>query len=436
RSMDVGIALLVVLTYIGAVTTWSEIKFFGVRLLSLDSADVPATLLVILLVVRFRHVLRDAAARSRFNAGAWVAAVAMLVGFVGSLGMSTFFHAFLFRRIDLFKAIRAPVRWAVIAYVGLAVWAAIGALALLHGKKYKKTLAAMLVAVAALDLWPHVRWEHAIATIEPVYRWLANERIAPIVEFPSSNGGGAPFRYLLGSTQHHLPQFNGVESVGVPAFKTVREKSDANQYDDELLRTLEDNGCRLIVAHVHALPFEARAWLQRGIDSGRMAFVRSFDHEIGGDFVFAVTRNLRDWQRLRAPETPDGAGHTPRQKLARMLAGQTTHSDAILVYVEAPAEREAVQGTLSVRGWTLSPFGIRRVTVRIDSGRVQLNAPLHERADVKALYHWYYFVPQPGFTLTIPQRPAGMPCRTDVQVEVEDHEGRIARSPDVLIEWD
>lgn len=433
--LDALIVILAILTYIGAVTEWTEIKFLGLRLLSLDTAETPAFLLVIALVVRFRHALREAVARSRFSPEAWACGLAIAIGFLGSLGMSTFFHAFLFRRVGPFQAIRAPVRWAVIAYVGLAVWAAIGALALIEGKKYKRLLAALLVAIAALDLWQSTRWEHVVPNIAPVYRWLAKERIAPLVELPSS-GDGAPFTYLLGSTAHHLPQFNGVEVMGVPDFKRIRTKSDANEYDDELLALLERHGCRLIVIHAHAATQQTREWLSRSLESGRLAFLRAFDHEIGGDYVFAVTRNLRDWQRLRAPQTPDGAGHMPAQRLARMLAGQTTHSDAIVVHIDAPRDREEIRGALTVRGWTLSPFPIRRVTVRLANGSVRADAVMHARPDVKADYHWYYFVPHPGFSATFPKRPDGVPRQTEVQVEIEDAEGRVTRSNDVLIDWE
>lgn len=431
HPLDVLLILLGILTYIGAVTEWSEIKFFGVRLLSLDTAETPATLLVIFAIIRFRHALRNAVLRSRFTPAMWACGLAILIGFLGSLGMSTFFHAFLFRRIGPFQAIRAPVRWAVIAYVGLAVWAAIGTLALLESKKYKRTLAGLFIALVALDLWPATRWEHIVPTIAPVYRWLDQHDVAPIVELPST-GGGAPFTYLLGSTEHHLPQFNGVEVAGVPDFKRIRNKSDANEYDDELLALLERHGCKLVVVHAHAASPELRTWLADNTD--RLAFVRSFDHEIGGDFVFAVTRNHQPHDR--APESPDGAGHLPSQRLARMLAGQSIHSDAILAHIETPQDREQIKGALHVRGWALSPFPIKRITVRIHNAAVQVNAVAYPRPDVKAHYHWYYFVPQPGFSVTLPKRPDNVPRQTEFQVEIEDAEGRVMRTRDVLIDWD
>jgi hypothetical protein len=429
--LDALIIVLGILTYIGAVTERTELGIGPLRLLALDSAETAATLLLITLVVRYRETLRDAIARSRFDPSAWTAAVAIAIGVIGSLGMSAFLHAFLFRYFSVFHAIRAPVRWAIIAYAGLAVWAAIGAKTLIRGR----ATAALLVAVVAVDLWPRLRYEHALPATAPVYRWLARERVAPLIELPTSDEG-INFRYLLGSTVHRLPQLNGVENMGVPDLRRIRIKGDAHEYDDELLALIERNGARLLVVHAHAFDAAGREWLSRELQRGRLAFVRSFDHDIGGDFVFALTKNLRDWQRLRGPETPDGAGHLPEQKLARMLRGESVHSDAIITHIETPAYRETVNGVLRVRGWTLSPFAIKRVTVRIHGGRVQVDAPLGERPDLKAVYPWYYFVPRPGFDVFIPRRPDNVPRETEVQVEVEDAEGRVMRTADVLIDWD
>ena len=416
--LDIFIALALITTLAGAFMDRVELGVGRFRLVSFDSADVPMTILVVLLLIRFREQLRTATPERR------LALVWIVIGVLGSLGMHTFFHQFLFRRVSVFQAIRAPVRWAVIAYVGLAVLSAIGAM------RFRK-FAPLLIALCAIDLWPRIRWEYAVPSVAPVYRWLEQERVAPLIELPTS-GNGIEFQYLLGSMAHHLPQFNGIEpNVSSPAYRALRAKSDAGEYDDEFVSLLENNGCKLVIVHAHALA--AREWLSQY--ARRLPFVRRFDHEIGGDYVFAVARNLPGWQRLRAPDVPDGAGLMPRQELARMLANQTTHSDAIMTFVDSPQQREEIHGALKVRGWTLSPFGIRRVTALINGGEVRVDAAMHKRDDVKALYHWYYFVEEPGFEVTLPARPDGVPRATDVQIEVEDSAGRVMRSEDLLIDW-
>lgn len=421
KWLDAAIAILAVFAYLGAVTDRIAWKIGDVQLFSFDSADVPLMLMAVLLAIRLARPNPEAAERR--TAAMWI-----LIGFLGSLGMNAFFHAFLHRRIGVFQAVRAPVRWAIIAYIGLAIFAALGV------KRMKRGVALAMIPLAAIDLWPVIRWEHVAANIPPVYRWLDTARVAPLIEIPT--GSGNEFRYLLGSTIHHLPQFNGVERVGHPVYRRIREKLDAGQYDGEVLDILERNGCRLLVAHAHALDRNARQWLARGIESNRLAFLRSFDHEIDGDYVFAVTRNLPQWQSLRGPNVPDGAGHFPDEKLARMLDGRPVHSNALMWAFDSPRPDERIKGRLHVYGWALSPFAIKRVTVLLDDATVRVDAALVARPEISRRYTWYYFVPKPGFLAVLDQRPRGVPERTNVQVEIEDEGGRIARTDSIVIEWD
>lgn len=423
-ALDILTAAAIITAWLGIVTDRIEWSIAGHRVLSFNSADVPATLLVILLVIRYRHVRSEHPER-------WAAMLWIAIGVVGSFGMNTFFHAFLYRRIGVFAAVRAPVRWAIIAYVGLAVLAAFGARSLTR----RKVPAALLIAIAALELWPVIRWEIAVPTVAPVHRWLARSRVEPILELPMA--GGSEFQTLLAATVHHLKQFNGASPFGPPLQAKLRAKSDAMQFDDEFLSMLENNGCRLVIVHVHALgetSVATRAWLENHLSEGRLEFLRSFDHDIGGDFVFAVTRNYRG---AREAEVPDGAGQLPEQKLARMLAGESTHSNTIMARIESPQYGELVRGPLDVRGWTLSPFRITRVTVLLDAGSKRIDAPLvEERPDVKHMFWWYYFVERPGVHARIPERPAGVHRATDLQIEVEDESGRRMRTADVLFDWE
>ncbi|PYQ27405.1 MAG: hypothetical protein DMF56_19825 [Acidobacteria bacterium] len=418
------IALTAIFTWLAIITDRIEWSLFGHRILSFNSADVPATLLVTLLVIRFRHVRSEQPER-------WAAALWVVIGVIGSFGMNAFFHQFLYRRVHIFAAIRAPVRWAIIAYAGIAVFAALGALALMR----RRVPAIVLIALAAVDLWPSIRWEAAVPTPAPVYRWLAHARVAPLVELPLS--GGSEFQYLYGSIVHHLPQFNGIEPFSSPVYARLREKNDALQFDDEFLSLLEKNGCRLIIVHVHALGDKSsavRAWLAQHLADHRLEYLRSFDHELGGDFVFGLTKNYRG---EKEPDVPDGAGHLPAQRVARMLAGESTHSNAITTVIESPQYGELVRGPLHVRGWTLSPFRVTRVTALLGLGKVRVDAPLvDERPDVKQKYFWYYFVARPGFELIIPERPGGIHRATDLQIEVEDESGRVMRTPDVVLTWE
>ena len=45
----------------------------------------------------------------------------IVIGFLGSLGLHFVFHEFLFGAVPGFRALRVPARWAVIAYLGMAM---------------------------------------------------------------------------------------------------------------------------------------------------------------------------------------------------------------------------------------------------------------------------------------------------------------------------
>jgi hypothetical protein len=78
-------------------------------------------------VNRFFEKDYAAAIRSNPRTVAYVVALIWTVmGFLGSLGMNFYFHRFLYAMIPLFRSTRTPSRWAMIAYVGLAILAGLG----------------------------------------------------------------------------------------------------------------------------------------------------------------------------------------------------------------------------------------------------------------------------------------------------------------------
>jgi hypothetical protein len=433
RVWDVLLVVLLLLAWAGAVSERFVLAVAGRQLLSVDSSDVPLMTAISVALIRFRRPLREAAARSRFNSGAWAAAVWIVVGVLGSLGLQTFLYTFFYRRFEPFQAMRVPPRFAVIAYAGLAVWGAIGVAAILGRMKRKALASVLLLAVAIADVWPRFRWEHVPAEVPPVYRWLAKERVGPIVEVPVW-GNGVEYFYMLGAATHRVPTVNGISGFAPAETWQARDAEQRGAYD-ELLALAEQWGVRLIVVHGDALNGEKHAriadFVRRNIAAKRIGFVRRFDAEATGDYVFAVTKNLPHWPLLRAAEVPDGAGNLPDQTLERFLSGKTTHNDAIVIRIEEPQPWARVQDTLRVQGWTVSPHGILRAAVLVDGERFE--AQLVERTDVKAAYPWLYFVEKPGFTVTLPKRARG---DVYIVVEVVDQAGRKRRSREVPVRWE
>jgi hypothetical protein len=429
RWLDFLIVALAIATYIGAVANEMHIVWRGRLLLDFGRSYVPAMLLAICIIIRLamrfpralsEGNLRTAISRSRFSFEFWAAALWIAVGVIGSLGMNTFFHAFLFHKVMPFRAIRVPARWAMIAYTGLVGWSAAGAAAF-----RRRWIVPLLLAVALIDIWPRIRWEHALVEPAPVDRWLAQSHAGPLIELPI-NRLNVLYLYLLRATTHHVPIFDGISGFEPPLHYVLREQP----LSDSTFLLLERNGCRFVLIRPEGFGWQlpqALAWLRRGLARGHLVFLRRFDGGTTGDWLFALSRVEKNWQRFHAPG--------PEEQLARLLDGKATYNGSTFGQLYQPKHQSEISGPMTVSGWALSPHGIREVNVLLDNGRFRVAAGLFAREDVTRLYPWYPQTPKPAFATMIPRRPRGVPEETDVQVEIIDGTGRRTLLPDVLVTW-
>lgn len=388
-----------------------------------------ATLLTIAVIVRFairfpRAIsdgnLRSAIAGSRFSFEMWAAGLWIVLGVIGSLGMGAFFHSFLFHKVLPFRAVRVPARWANVAYAGLAAWAATGA-----SLVRRKWIVAALCVLAIVEAWPRIWWEHAITEVQPADAWIAQTKSGPLFELPIGRIN-ALYLWLLRSTTHHVPIFDGISGFEPPLHRTLREEP----LGDRTYALLEANGCHYILVRPDWCGYgwlDVAKWLQRGVAAKRVAFVRRFDGGINGDWLFALTRNEKNWTGYREPN--DDA------QLARLFAGQTPYNGATFGQLYQPKSGAQIDGELVVSGWALSPRGVREVNVLIDSGRTRIPAGLFARDDVSRNFPFYPQTTKPAFSVSIPSRPRRVPAQTDLQIEIIDGSGKRTLLPDVLVTW-
>jgi hypothetical protein len=447
RTLDVVIVISLLFAYVGAVTAHYELKVGKLRILTIGSADVPFLLAVVLILIRltlaFPHAwrggrsLRVAAEESRFPLELWVGVVWVAIGVFGSLGLNAFLHTALYHRVQAFQSIRVPARWAMIAYVGLIVPGAYGVAALLRDRSVRaRTLIIAALAVATFfDVRTRLIWEHDTA-VEPVYRWLAKAKPnGPLLELPM-NDLMLQYIYTSRDAVHHAQTFDGASGFFPPLHNQLESQSEKKPVPEEFLATLEANGCRFIVVHedwLRATDAATHDWLRSNLAAHRLAFLRRFDHDISGDWLFAVTKNAPDWPILH-DDTRDAAGRTADEELALVLDGKPTYSGATIARVDAPEYGAEVHVPFPVAGWALSPDGVRSVDILFESGRVRVPAGLVDRGDVKSLYPWYP-VPKPGFQKIFTKRPKGVRTDTDMSVEITDGAGHKTRLPDVMIHW-
>jgi hypothetical protein len=335
----------------------------------------------------------------------------ILLGFVGSLGLHTFFYRFLFEHVPGFGGIRVPARWASIAYVGLAMLVGLGVATL---RRRWVSVALTIAFLVELRSAP-IRWYMALPEPPPVDRWIAAVKPHAIFQLPGSEG--SDYLMMLRATAHHRPMVNCISGFTPPPSQRIYEL--ANSWSDQLIPELQRVGVTHVIARADAFGAESRAWLSRAIARGELRFVRRFDAGIGGDWVFSV-----------------GGGATPPSpELAAMLEGKPTFSEHTFGVLEQPQPEETIRATSVATGFAFSPYGIREVNLLMNNGAIRIPTQLLDDPALKRTFPWYDATTRPRFVASFAKRPRGMWTLTDVQVEIIDGRGQRTLLDDRWVGW-
>ncbi|HEV7768969.1 MAG TPA: hypothetical protein VGQ76_28510 [Thermoanaerobaculia bacterium] len=340
----------------------------------------------------------------------WIA-----IGFAGSLGLHFVFHEFLFGGVPGFRAVRVPARWAVIAYIGMAMLIALATAVIARRNRW---LALIVPAAFIVTLWAGpIRWYLIDPRTPEVYRWLATERVSAIAELPIDSGT-SEYNYLLRSTAHHQKMINGVSGFAPPGRVELAALSSATPIDDEFLDALKQAGVDVIILHADLLGDRApvvHEWLRREIDRGRLTFVRRFHTRIAGDWVFRVA----DGKRAESPP------------IQFDLCGSGTMGALDF----PPPNLRFDRGQSLFSGWAISPHGIKSVDLWFDNRgerhRAKLSPdPLVTRCRATGN------IARMRYLLELAKRPESISRITDVQVEVTDGRGETTVFDDRWFTWD
>lgn len=346
----------------------------------------------------------------------WIA-----IGFLGSLGLNFVFHEFLFGAVPGFRAVRVPARWAVIAYIGLAILIALVTAAIARRNRW---LAWVVPIAFAMTLWAGpVRWYLADPRTPDVHRWLATQKISAIAEMPIDTGG-SEYEYLLRATAHHQRTINGISGFAPADRVELGAMSNATPIPDAFVDKLRDAGVELLIVHADPLAERGpvvREWLRRELERGRLTFVRRFHSPLAGDWVFRL-----------------GGQPAPRDpQLDAFLAGKETCGDGTMGALDFPPPRFRYGDKTAIfSGWTISPHGIRSVDLWFENRTVRHAATLVRDAQLDQRC-----ASTPGLTRTrylamLRRRPPGVRRLTDVQVEVTDGRGEKTVFDDRWITWE
>jgi len=209
-----------------------------------------------------------------------------VIGFLGSFGLNSSFHRFLYNYVPLFRSMRAAVRWSMICYVGLAMLAGLGALAAAEMLKRKwprlpaPAVLSVLLLFVLFDQWvrpfPLVRGK---VDADEVTRYLRAKTISGgIVELPAGDAG--PY-YMLRAADHGHPLVTARNSFVPPIELDIERLTTSKPIPNELLDLLEKIPTSYLVIHPFFMSPERRleteSFLNRAQSSGRLRFIRSFD---------------------------------------------------------------------------------------------------------------------------------------------------------------
>jgi len=328
----------------------------------------------------------------------------VVLGFLGSLGLHTFLHSFLFEYVPGFRAIRVPARWAMITYVGLTLLIALGTAA----AAVRSTWGGAAIAVAfVLELWSApVLLYMAIPQPPPVYEWIAHVKPRAIIELPLGPPGDETL-YMVRATEHHRPIVNGWSGFGPPEYDKISALSHQEPISDVFLHELQRIGCTHIVVHANAITRPQRDWIRREVLQGHLGYLRHFDAGIFGDWVFMI-----------------GQHSAVPAELEAFFQGKPVYSETTFGAMFQPAPATSITTPATFSGFAFSPYGIRRVDLIFNSGRLREHTTMRSDPALQRAFPWYDATTQPVFERTFHHWPPGVWKTTDVHAEILDGAGR------------
>ncbi|HEY9282463.1 MAG TPA: DUF4214 domain-containing protein [Pyrinomonadaceae bacterium] len=328
--LDAGAVVSALSALLAATHGTYSLELFGVRLLKASHYGRALVLAALLLALRWVlsrtdlfRVLKSrgpsALARPGAHGQSLMLALAWVVpGFFGSFGSNFFFHRLLFEHVELFRSMRVPARWAMIAYVGMAVLAGVGArqfaeLVERRGGGYRRFQRTAVVSALAALLLAEL-WAAPLAVVRGQARPDAltiRLRETPmrggLVYLPVFGAGGQTFEHMIRAADHGRPVITAASSFLPPLVGRIHALASERPMPPELIDVLESAPASYLVVDYSQMTVEeldaVRPLIRHALDAGRLRFCGRFDDR-GLKDLFAVVRNEPDARAAGAYEPP------------------------------------------------------------------------------------------------------------------------------------
>ena len=228
----------------------------------------------------------------------WLGVVWTIIGFCYSLGWNFFFYRILYDALPLFRSMRVAARGSMIAYLGLAVLAGLGAkrIAEVAAEKRPRMREGIVFAVIAVMLLLELNAAPLQLMHGDVYpdgvtlRLKETTMRGGIVVLPANEH--VNHRHVLRSADHMKPMIVGISGFSSWFETKIEEAIASGPIPPEFIKLLEDVPTSYIVVENNLIEPERRidyeTFLARAVLAGRLRFINRFD---GRDDLYAVVKN-------------------------------------------------------------------------------------------------------------------------------------------------
>ena len=228
----------------------------------------------------------------------WIGLVCTVMGFCYSLGWNFFVYRIHYELLPMFRGMRVAARGAMIAYLGLAILAGLGAkqLAELVARKRPGLREWRVFATIAVLLL----FEFNAAPLELIHGDLYPDGVTLRLKDTTMRGGVVVLpagehvnhRHVLRSADHMKPLIVGISGFGSPYEDRIEAAIASGEIPANFMNFLEDVPTSYVVIENNLIEPSRRidyeTFLARAVLAGRLRFINRFD---GRDDLYAVVKN-------------------------------------------------------------------------------------------------------------------------------------------------